>query len=145
MLLTGITMVLLPIALVTQTESAQAQSCVKFREVSTGQTSIQKTISINALGRNDWNTDFAVPMGTTFSYFIARVYPQNSANYQVAINLKYNNNASSQVFNQNVPMQRFQLYSKTFRTPTAKQPYQVNMNVGGDVNNVYSVAVLGCR
>lgn len=138
-------MALMPIATGTQIKSAHAQSCVKLKEVSTGQTSIQKTISVNALGRNDWNTDFAVPVGTTFSYFIARVYPQNTASYQVAINLKDNNNASSQVFNQNVPMQRFQLYSKTFRTPTAKQPYQVNMNVGGDVNNVYSVAVLGCR
>jgi hypothetical protein len=118
---------------------------VKFKEVSTGQTSIQKTISANVLGNNDWNTDFAVPVGTTFRYFIGRVYPQNTANYQVAINLKYNNDSTSSAFNRQVPMQRLRLYSQTFRTPTAKQPFQINVNIGGPVNNVYSVAVLGCQ
>jgi hypothetical protein len=73
------------------------------------------------------------------------VYPQNTATYQIAVNLKYNTGNSSEVFNRSVPLQRFQLFQTTFRTPTVKQPIQINTNIGGDLNNVYSVAVLACR
>jgi len=148
MVMAGVAIALIPVALVISSQTAQTQTppgCVYLQEVSTGQNSIQKTVSVRGLGDNNWNTDFAVPMGTIFNYYIARVYPQNDANYDVTINLKYNNNSSSQVFKNSVPMQRYTLYSTQFRTPTTRQPYQVNMNVGSDVNNVYSVAVLGCQ
>ncbi len=147
MAIAGVAMTLMPISLFADTQKAQAQpqGCVYFREVTTGKTSIQKTVSIRGLGTNNWDTDFAVPVGTTFSYFIARVFPQNNANYQVTINLKYTNDTSSEVFRSSLPMTRMQLWSKIFRTPTVKQPVQINMNVGSDVNNVYSVAVLGCK
>ncbi|HEY9616848.1 MAG TPA: hypothetical protein V6C64_08410 [Microcoleaceae cyanobacterium] len=145
--LASMAMVSVPVSLLTDLQSAQAQTtnCIYLQEVTTGQTSIQKTVSAQGLGHNNWNTDFMVPVGTVFRYFVGRVYPQNTANYQVAINLKYNNNTYSEVFSNSIPMQRFQLYSKSFWTPTYKQPYQVNMNIGSDINNVYSVAVLGCK
>lgn len=145
--LAGITMALMPIALVANVQDAQAQpkNCVYLREVSSGQISIEKKVSIRALGNNDWNTDFAVPTGTRYRYFMGHIYPQNNANYQVTVSLKYNDNTSSQVYKKSIPMQRYELYSGTFRPPTAKQPYQVNVNVGSDVNNVYSVAVLACQ
>ncbi len=76
---------------------------------------------------------------------MVHVYPQNNANYQVTVNLKYNDNTAAEVYRRSIPMQQYELYSKTFRSPTAKQPYQVNVNVGSDPNNVYSVAVLACQ
>jgi len=124
---------------------ARAQSCVKLREVTTGQTSISKRISARALGENNWNTDFAVPTGTTFSYFIANVWPENNATYQITISLKYNDNTSSQAFRDSIPLQRHNLFSKRFWAPTAKQPFQINMNVGGQLNDAYAVSVQACR
>jgi hypothetical protein len=145
--LTGVTLTLISMTPLTSLQPAQAQpiGCIYLREVTTGRTSIEKQASIEGLGDNNWNTDFAVPAGMRFSYFIGRVYPQNNANYRVTINLKYPNDTASEVFQKEVPMQRFRLFSKNFWSPTARQPYQVNMNVGSAVNNAYSVAVLACR
>lgn len=143
----ALSMAFMPIAMTAGTQPVQAQpaGCVYLKEASTGQTSIQKTVSLRALGNNDWNTDFAVPTGVRFRYYMVHVYPQNNATYQVAVNFKYNDNTAAEVYKKSIPMQQYELYSKTFRTPTAKQPYQVNVNVGSDPNNVYSVAVLACQ
>lgn len=116
LVLASTTIALVPFSLLANLQAAQAQStnCISLQEVATGQMSIQKTVSAQGLGRNNWNTDFMVPVGTVFKYFVARVYPQNTANYQVTINLKYNNNTHSEVFSNSILMQRFQLYSKSF-------------------------------
>lgn len=136
----------LPVALtMIQPTQAQPKGCTYLREVSTGQTSIEKTISAQGLGRNDWNTDFAIPPGSRFRYFMVHVYPQNTASYKVTVNFKYNDNTAAEVFQKDFPMQQYQLYSQTFQSPTGRQPYQINTNIGGDMNNVYSVAVLACQ
>ncbi|MGK7926251.1 MAG: hypothetical protein AB4290_13580 [Spirulina sp.] len=118
--------------------------CEFFKEVSTGQTQIRKKIQVTLLTRNNWNTDFAVPTGTPFDFYVAIMTPENDANYQVSIHLKYPQNRSDTVYDRSYPMERGRTYTLPFQSPTGEQPYQVNFRVGGANNNAYNIAVVGC-
>ena len=93
------------------------KNCQYLKEVATGQRVITKTIS--SILATNFDTDFAVPAGVKFRSFKAMMRPQNEAVYGV--------------------------YSLPFQSSTGNQPYQINLNVNGDNNNVYSIAVIGCR
>lgn len=135
---------LLPLAAVTQAQVPVDNNCVYLREVSTGQRQIRKKSDIG-VGRDNRNTDFAVPPRSRFRYYIARLTPENNANYNVTINLKYPDRTSSEVLKREGPLNRYYLVSQSFRTPTDRQPYQVNANIVTPRNNAYSVSILGCR
>jgi len=118
------------------------QGCVYLREITTGRTSIRKTIATN---NSNANTDFAVPTGTRFTSYIGKLIPENNDTYQAEVYLKYNDNSSSQVVNRTIQAKRFFLYQQPFRTPTDRQPFQVNTRITGNRNTAYQVAVLACR
>lgn len=129
-------------------QPAQAQfpkappRCVYLREITTGRTSIRKTIATN---NSNANTDFAVPTGTQFTNYIGKLIPENNANYEAEVNLKYNDNSASQVVKRSIQARRFYLYQQPFRTPTNRQPFQVNTRITGTRNTAYQVAVLACQ
>ncbi|MGA7952177.1 MAG: hypothetical protein WCA07_01535 [Gloeobacterales cyanobacterium] len=116
------------------------RGCTALKEVSTGSTVIRKQVRMG-----DQNVDFAVPPGRRFKSYRAEMRPENDANYSVEINLKYSDNTSAKVYTRNISMTRMKQYKLAFKTPIAKQPYQVNLNVSSKRNNAYSVAVQACR
>ncbi len=136
-------------AVVSVSQPAQAQNfpkappnCVYLREVTTGRTSIRKTIASN---NSNANTDFVVPTGVSFSNYIGKFIPENNDRYRVEANLKYADNTTSRVIDRSIQARRFYLYQQPFRTPTAAQPFQVNARVTGNRNTAYQLAVLACR
>lgn len=123
----------------------QKDKCESFKEVNTGKTEIRKQIQKTLLIKDNWNTDFAIPIGKTYNFFVGTMIPENTANYEVSIRFKYPDNTSDTVYSRNVPMERGETYSLTFRTPTSKQPYQANVLIGGSNNNAYTVSIVGCE
>ncbi len=125
-----------------QTAAPATRNCVFLREVSTRQRTIRKVINLNNLNAN---TDFAVPPGTRFNSYIARVIPENNSRYQIDVSLKYNNGSSSKMVSRSIEARRFFLYSQPFLTPTNRQAFQVNTRIAGSRNTAYQVSVLGCQ
>ena len=125
-----------------QTSASATRNCVLLREVSTRQRTIRKVITLN---NTNANTDFAVPPGTRFNSYIARVIPENNSRYQIDVSLKYNNGSSSKMVSRSIEARRFFLYSQPFQTPTNRQPFQVNTRIAGSRNTAYQVSVLGCQ
>lgn len=135
-------------AAVTEVQPAQAQSfpsppkgCIYLREITTNRPAIRKVIASN---NSNANTDFAVPTGTRFVTYVGKLIPENNSNYTAEVNLKYNDNSTSQVVSRKIQARRFYLYQQPFRTPTDRQPFQINTRVTGDRNTAYQVAVLAC-
>jgi hypothetical protein len=141
----------LPVALVATTpyqpNQAQAfpaapKNCIYLKEVSTGRPTVRKVI---ARGNTNSNTDFAVPTGTQFSSYIGKLIPENNDTYTAEANLKYNDGSTSQAVKRTIQARRLFLYQVPFRTPTGRQPFQINARVTGNANTAYQVAVLACK
>jgi hypothetical protein len=119
------------------------KNCQYLKEVATNQTHINKKID-SIIGKN-FNTDFAVPAGMKFASFKGVMLPENDGTYGVTVNLKYPDNSTNSAFQKNVEMKRGQTYSLPFQSPTGRQPYQINLNINGANNNVYTIAVMACK
>lgn len=142
LLLIGSLGALIPTGLGTRVQAAER--CIPLKEVTTGQSVINKQIKVALFGNNNFNTDFAVPAGTNFQFFKVKFVPENDATYAVEVNFKYSNTSSATVFNQKGLVEREKLYERKFISPTNDIPYQVNTNIGGDNNNAYTISVAGC-
>jgi hypothetical protein len=140
----GLGIIIINLAPSANAKKKPASNCQLLKEVSTNQTKIRKEIQTGPFG-NNWNTDFAVPAGVKFKSYKANMIPENNADYQVAINMKYSDDTSDVAYQRNVPMKRGQTYSLPFKSATNRQPYQINLNIGGDVGNVYNISVMACR
>jgi len=66
-----------------------AEGCQALKEVTTQQTTIRKTIK-----RGDENTGFAVPTGQDFQSFTVQMIPENTANYELAVDFKYSDGST---------------------------------------------------
>ncbi|WP_448573284.1 hypothetical protein [Trichothermofontia sp.] len=136
---------------IAQTQAASTDpnsSCQYLREISTGQTHIRKRINTPTVGivrSNNWNTDFAVPAGTPFSFYVAVMTPENNAQYDATINMIYPDRSSSTAFERRVPLERGRTYSLPFQSPTGRQPHQINFRIGGANNNAYTISALACQ
>lgn len=117
-------------------------NCVYLREVTTGRPIIRKQVATN---NSNANTDFAVPTGRRFTSYIGRLIPENNSRFVAEVNLKYNDGSASTVVSRTIDARRFFLYNQPFRTPTDRQPFQVNARVTGSRNTAYQVAVLACE
>lgn len=128
---------------------AQAQTCTALRTVDGPGTQVQKKVSPPPAGvtRSNWNTDFAVPSGVRYSRYVATIVPQNQAEYQVQLNLKYADDSSSKVYDRAVSLPRGRAFTIAGAPRVDANPYQVNVVVGGirAVGNTYTVSVAGCR
>ncbi|MBE9008668.1 hypothetical protein IQ250_00370 [Pseudanabaenaceae cyanobacterium LEGE 13415] len=137
---------------ISQTAPATQANCIPLRVVDgNGSTTTRKSISSPGVlpgVNNNWNTDFAVPTGRRFTSYIATITPENAAEYDVTINLKYSNNTSTEVFDgDNLALGRFVPYQLKISTPpeVTRQPYQVNLNIRGTLGNTYQARVFACQ
>lgn len=137
------------VAVVSLSQPTQAQelpaapaNCSYLKEVTTGRPIIRKIVATN---NSNANTDFAVPTGTSFSSYVGRLIPENNSRFIAEAHLKYNDGSSSTAVSRTIDARRFYLYNQPFRTPTNRQPFQINARVTGNRNTAYQVAVLACQ
>jgi hypothetical protein len=148
--LLGTTLVSIPWLARAEKLGQTSNNCQSLKEIKSGDTTVRKVIQ-NPLDldfkafENNWNTDFAVPTATKFQTFTASLTPENEAVYDVAVNLKYNDDTTITVHDKKTAMQRGKKYTFPFESPNNRQPYQVNLKVKGDNNNAYTIAVAACR
>ncbi|HIK17378.1 MAG TPA: hypothetical protein IGS53_19085 [Leptolyngbyaceae cyanobacterium M33_DOE_097] len=119
---------------------ATPKNCIYFREVTSGQIQVRKRSQ-----RGNENTDFAVPTGVRFTYYIAQLVPENNATYDAELFFKYNDGSNSRVFNKSIAGRRFVRQSATFRSPSMRQPFQINFRISTARNNAYQISLLGCK
>ncbi|PZO38447.1 MAG: hypothetical protein DCF19_16105 [Pseudanabaena frigida] len=129
--------------------SAQAETCTALNVIGATGTSVKKTVSpfSTLVTNNNWNTDFAVPSDRSFNRYVATIIPENNANFDVELNLKYSDNSSSRAYKKdNVAVK----VGKPLRLVGSPQPqldpFQVNVFIGGlnAIGNTYTLSVLGC-
>lgn len=129
-----------------QAESAEpADSCVALQEVTTGETEIRKRIENRVIARGNWNTDFLVPAGQPFSYFVAILMPEHNAPFHFTPTLRFTNGASESPFSVRSDLVNGEIYSVPFQSSTDRQPNLINARVGGVNGNFYTISVVGCQ
>jgi hypothetical protein len=129
---------------------ANAQVCTPLRAIGANGTQVQKKVSVPGAGviaRNNWNTDFAIPSGGAYRYYVATINPRNGGTYTVQMALKYPNDTADKVYDQKLELPQGRPLNITGSSRIAGKPYQVNVSVGGveAVGSTYTVAASGCR
>ena len=138
---------------------APADSCIPLFVVggSDEQVEVEKEITVPSIPgpfglgfRNNWNTDWVVPLPASFSSFVAVVESTDEAanTYDIGLALKYADDTADTVYSEtNIELEP----EETVRieaTPEREglMPYQVNVYVGGAENSGsrYRASVLGC-
>ncbi len=119
------------------------KNCRYLKEVATNQTHIRK--SINSIIGNNFDTDFAVPTGIRFKSYRATMVPENDGTYGITVNLKYSDNSVSTALRRDIALRNRNPYTLTFKSPTARQPYQINLNINGNNRNTYTISVAACQ
>ncbi|MBD2021327.1 hypothetical protein H6F43_14190 [Leptolyngbya sp. FACHB-36] len=126
-----------------------AQVCTPLRVVEGTGTQVQKKVSVpgTPTSRSNWNTDFAVPSGRSFSRYVATIRPANTGQYDVQMFLKYPNNTADKVFDQRASYRERNSYTIPGSPRLNANPYQINVFVGGvgAVGNTYTLSVAGCN
>lgn len=104
------------------------------------------------LTRNNWNTDFVVPPGLTFTSYRVNLFFKNAGTYNVEMYLKYGDGTADSFFDRERVVANqddlLQVPGYPRRRPGATlQPSQVNVKVGntGSMGKVYVVSVDACR
>ena len=126
-----------------------SSSCVPLHVVGGKGTDVKKSVSLPSflVYRNNWNTDFTVPQGTSFRNFTATIVPRDSGAYDVAVYLKYSNKTSDQLYKQTfVQLNKNQPLKVSGSPRNNTQTYQVNIKIGGVRSLLYSytASVVGC-
>ncbi|MEM1251712.1 MAG: hypothetical protein AAGI69_04710 [Cyanobacteria bacterium P01_H01_bin.21] len=141
-----------------QTSVASAGTCVPLIVVGgdDDQTDVEKKVSaINVPGpfglgvRNNWNTDWTVPLPQQFSRFIVVVenIDEEEDIFDIGLSLKYADDSADDVFNEAgrtlTPGENVEISAVPERQET---PYQINVYVGGIDNrgSRYRAYVQGC-
>jgi len=142
----GVLGLLLSLALAS---SAQAETCSALNIIGATGTKAKKTVSpISTLvTNNNWNTDFAVAGGRSFNRYVATIVPENDANYDVKLSLKYSDNSSNEAYRKDgVPVKVGRPLRLVGVPRSQSEPFQVNVFVGGisAIGNTYTVSVAGC-
>jgi len=152
------------IALSGLTLSAQAktETCIPIPLVGGQGNQVIKTVSpptipagpLGMLGvnitNNDWNTDWAVPLGDgkPFRRFLVTLLSNDGGPFEVRMYLKYGDQTSDEFYNQKSLQLSNDKPLKIEAIPRANnQPYQVNVFVAGinALGKSYSATVVGCR
>ncbi len=129
-----------------------APVCTPLKVVEGTGTTVAKKISAPGvplpygLKKSDnWNTDFEVT--SPGSTYVADIVAQNLGNYRISMYLKYPDNTSDKVFDQDVSLQNNQKYTIRGSSRMNMSPYQVNLFVGGIpvVGNSYTAKVYACK
>ena len=140
----------------------QAETCQAIPLVGGQGNQVMKTVSpptipagpLGMLGvnitNNDWNTDWAVPLGDgkPFRRFLVTLLSNDGGPFEVRMYLKYGDQTSDEFFNQKSLQLPNDKPLKIEAIPRANnQPYQVNVFVAGinALGKSYSATVVGCR
>jgi hypothetical protein len=129
---------------------SQAETCTDLNLIGGTGTKVTKTVSpfSTLVTNNNWNTDFAVPSDRSFNRYLATILPENNANYDIELNLKYNDSSSSSGYKKdNVAVVAGQQLVLSAMPISKRNPFQVNIFVGGlnAIGNTYTVSVSGCK
>lgn len=142
-----------------QAPVASAGTCIPLIVVGGDdeQATVEKKVSaINIPGpfglglRNNWNTDWIVPLPEQFSRFVGVVESTDEEEdvYDIALSLKYADDSADEAFNEPGYTLNSGENVEITATPEreATMPYQVNIYVGGIDNNGsnYKASVMGC-
>ena len=140
--------------------AAQAERCVPIPLVGGQGNTITKTVSpptipagpLGMLGvdvtRNNWNTDWAIPGGAKFRHFFVTITPQDTAQFNIQVFLKYSDQTTGEFFNsQNATFTANQPIVVKAEPRPEDEPYQVNVLVNGleALGKTYTASVVGCR
>ena len=137
-------------ALISAIAPASAQVCRPLEAIGTEGTEVTKTVSPPSLlvTGDNWNTDFAVASGESYTHFIVNFLPQSGEIFDVDVNLKYSDDSIDAaystrdgVFPEGEPV-TIRVESRVNNTP-----YQVNLRVGGlnAEGHTYRASISGCR
>ena len=141
---------------------AKTETCIPILLVGGQGNQVIKTVSpptipagpLGMLGvnitNNDWNTDWAVPLGDgkPFRRFLVTLLSNDGGPFEVRMYLKYGDQTSDEFFNQKSLQLTNDQPLKIEAIPRAdNQPYQVNVFVAGidALGKSYSATVVGCR
>ncbi|NCS33923.1 MAG: hypothetical protein GPJ14_06315 [Microcystis aeruginosa G11-01] len=129
--------------------SVNAETCRPLNVVGGAGTKVTKRVSPpgTLLTQNNWNTDFAVPGGIVFSRYVATIMPDNDANFDIKLFLKYSDRTSSEFYNKTgVPVRANKPITLVGEPRSASAPSLVNVFVGGNsaIGNTYTVSVKAC-
>lgn len=140
------------ISLCSLSSVAAAPVCTPLKVVGGVGTTVAKEVSPPGVPlpygfkkKDNWNTDFEVTSPATS--FVADILAKNLGTYRISMYLKYPDNTSDKVFDQDVSLQNNQKYTIRGSSRANMSPYQVNLFVGGIpvVGNSYTATVFRCR
>lgn len=130
-------------------QPVSAQTCTPLQAIGETTTTVEKAVSPPGTGitRDNWNTDFVVPSNRSFNRYVATIFPLNGGEYNVQMNLKYNNETADTVYNRVTRLPERRSISITGSSRSNANPYQVNLQVGGVpvIGNSYRVSVAACN
>ncbi len=134
---------------------SKAETCIPMQLVGGEGSEVTKTVSQPTIPgpfgikitRNNWNTDWAVPGGRSFSRFVMTVVSQDGGSFDMRMYLKYSDQTSEQVYNQDgttlAPGKPLTIQAKI---QGGDQPYQINLFVNGvaSMGKTYTANLVGC-
>jgi hypothetical protein len=153
---------LIALSRLTLSVQAKTETCIPIPLVGGKGNQVIKTVSpptipagpLGMLGvnitNNDWNTDWAVPLGDgkPFRRFLVTLLSNDGGPFEVRMYLKYGDQTSDEFYNQKSLKLANDKPLKIEAIPRANnQPYQVNVFVAGidALGKSYSATVVGCR
>jgi hypothetical protein len=139
-------------------KGAIAETCIPLRVLG-GEGALQrKEVSVPSVPfipfvpfvriNNNWNTDFAVPGGRVFDYYIATITPEGNVTYGMEMHLKYSNKTADKFFDRTENLREGQQFKIVASSRPNNAPYEVNVLVGGVDNALgthYTLLVEACN
>lgn len=134
-----------------------AQTCTPVPLVGKPQTNeITKTVAQPTIPgpfgikitRNNWNTDWAVPGGTTFTRYVTTITSSNGGTFDIKLFLKYSDQTEDEFFNnRQTELPAGQPLTIVAYPREQEQPFHVNLFVNGlgSIGQTYTASVVGCR
>ncbi|ACK71003.1 conserved hypothetical protein [Gloeothece citriformis PCC 7424] len=135
---------------------ANSQNCIPIPVVGGEGNEVTKSIAQPtipgpfgiSITRNNWNTDWAVPGGQSFKYFLVTLTTERGGRFNVRMNLKYSDNTADEFFNERgLRLNAGEVLREQGVPRPNDMPFQVNVYVGGidNIGSRYTVSAVGCR
>ncbi|AFY69260.1 hypothetical protein Pse7367_0960 [Thalassoporum mexicanum PCC 7367] len=151
-------LVAITIATLTWAEGAIAETCIPLKVIGGQGTLQRKEVSVPSVPfipfvpfvsiNNNWNTDFSVPGGRVFDYYIATITPEGNVTYGMEMHLKYSNRTNDKFLDHTIDLREGEQYKIVASSRPENAPYEVNVLVGGVDNALgtyYTLLVEACN
>ena len=128
----------------------QAQSCIPIKIDGRDSNQVTNTISPpgTLVSGDNWDTNWSIPSEKSFRRFFLTFIPRDSAEYDVEVNLVYQDNTREQFYYQDALQLIAGQNLPVLIAPSSGQaPSQVSLVVGGlqAIGNTYTASVVGCE